>query len=202
MYPIFISTFITLITLFFDVRGKCVKPAYQYLVIFFLGAGVGYLLSPSLSHANLFERKTCIIDCQANCGVVYNPKIEKEKKTLKEIHKDYMYECKEKMDYHYDEACKCLKQAEEASLLLPNLSDKDKAYFCFTNILATLAPGTPTYRMIAAALAICGQYGSMVMAEWQMIDSRLHQAKHHFEMEEHYRFTGKYIQDQLNAEKK
>lgn len=34
------------------------------------------------------------------------------------------------------------------------------------------------------------------------IDNKLQQAKYHWEMEEHYRFTGKYVQDLLNAEKK
>lgn len=43
MYSLFISTFITMVTLLFDIRYKCKKPAYQYLVIFFAIAGLNFL---------------------------------------------------------------------------------------------------------------------------------------------------------------
>ena len=125
---------------------------------------------------------------------------KEKKKTEREIKKEFMYKCKKQMDYHFEEGCKCLKEAEEASIFLPNISDEDKAQFCFTNIIATLAPGNPTAKMVNIGLALCAQYGMMVMSEWQRVDTKLHQAKAHFEMEEFYRLNGKFMQDMLNAE--
>lgn len=204
MYPIFISTFITLTTLLLDIRGKCIKPAYKYVVIFFLIAGINFFFSSTVVQAeqfDLFKERYLTYDTLSNQIVIVENKLKHENKSIREIKKDFMYACKAKMDYHCEEGCRCLKEAEEASFLLPNISERDKANFCFTNIMAVLAPGTPALKLIGAALAICAQYGSMVMAEWQRVDTKLHQAKYHFEMEEHYRLVGKHVQDQLNSEK-
>lgn len=42
MNTLFVSTFLTLTTLLFDLRAKCRKPAYQYIVMFFLLAAIGF----------------------------------------------------------------------------------------------------------------------------------------------------------------
>jgi hypothetical protein len=199
MYPIITASLITAITVLLDLRGKCVKPVYKYLAIFFIVAGINFLLLPSkaeaidFSSSRLFERPT--FEKRPGNTVIFMGK------SPQLIKKEFMVKCKEKMDYHYEEGCKSLKEVEDASLLLPDSSHYDKAAFCLTSAVATMAPGDPTLRVIGAAIAICGQYGLMVMAEWQRLDTKLHQAKHHFEMEEHYRMMGKYVQAQYNSEK-
>ncbi len=193
MYPLFISVFITLVTILFDIRYKCIKPTYQYLLIFFAIAGINFLFASKL-HAEKFD----LFNNSVSMQVIIETKRDSKPNPLKEVYKSYYYGCKDKMDYHWKEGCKSLNEAEEASFFLPNISEQDKAAFCFTNIIATLSPGDPKVKIVTAALAICAQYGSMVMVEWQRVDSKLQQAKYHFEMEEHYRFTGKYIQDLLN----
>ena len=42
MHPLILSTFVTLIILLADIRAKCQKPAYKYIAIFFLIAGIGF----------------------------------------------------------------------------------------------------------------------------------------------------------------
>ena len=42
MHPLILSTFTTFLILLVDLRAKCQKPAYKYLAIFFLVAGIGF----------------------------------------------------------------------------------------------------------------------------------------------------------------
>lgn len=201
MYPLFISTFITMVTLLLDIRGKCIKPAYKYIAIFFLVAGVQYTFN-AYAEYDLFKETYLSKDPISSQAIFVIKEEKKTVKTPKELKKDYMFKCKQMMDYHYEEGCACLKEAEEASFLLPNLSEIDKANFCYTNLIATLSPGTPKFKVISVILAMAAQYGYLLMTEWQRVNTKLHACKYHFEMEEHYRLVGKFVQDELNSEKK
>ena len=68
MYPWFISLFITTTTVLLDLKSKSRKPAYQYVVLFFLIAGLNFLFS---THAqaeefDLFRRPTFVYESLSN----------------------------------------------------------------------------------------------------------------------------------------
>lgn len=202
MYPFIFSAILTMFILLLDVYSKSVQPLYRYLAIFFLFAGFGFhFLSNSRANAEMFSKTYFAIDPISNQVIL---KVEKapEKKSLKTIYKEFLETYKEKMNYHSEEGSQCLKQAENACLLFPNQTDQAKAFACFTTFFATLAPNTPKDKAIATLIAVCLTYGSLVMHEWQYIDTKLQQAKYHFEMEEHYRLLAVHLITKLKAEKK
>lgn len=204
MYPFVFSSIMTAFILLLDLRSKAIQPLYRYLAIFFLFAGILFLF-PSKANADIFERTYLCRDYKNQVIINLKDDTQETKETKKTPHdkrKELMDDCKERMCYHYEEGVKCLNQAEEACLWFPESSDIEKARFCFTTFFATLAPSTPKDKALAALLAMCMQYGDFVSREWQFIDTKLHQAKYHFEMEEHYRITGKFIATQLNTDKK
>jgi hypothetical protein len=204
MYQLIFPAFMTLIVFLFNLREKKKIPLYQYIGFFFLLASFNFLFSSSKAYAeyDLFkERYLTAINGQ----IIIQTKDEmthKPKKSLREINKQFMWDCREKMDYHFDEGCKCFKEAQEACLWIPDLTERDKAQFCFNNFLAVLAPGTAKIKAIAALLSAFAQYTNGVMIEWQKIDTKLQQTKYHWEMEEFYRLAGQRMQDELYFGKK
>jgi hypothetical protein len=128
-------------------------------------------------------------------------KDETQQKTKQKLQKEFIDNCWQKAHYHYEEGCKCLKEAEEVSLLFPEIPDFDKSKLCLVNLITALAPGDPTYRVITTTLVILGQYAVLFMDEWNKFKTLLLQSKTHFEMEEHYRMIGKYQYDLYFIEK-
>ena len=197
---------------FLNIRSKCRQLADTYLLILILIVGVPFFCISTIAQAqemDFFKETYLLLDPISNQVIPISNQVKptegnanQEKKSVRDIDKDYVRQCIDKMKYHFDEGMRCFKEAEDACLLFPTLSDKEKAQFCFSNITATAKPGTPKVKIVAKIIDLCAQSGSMVMNEWQHIDSRLHQAKYHWEMEALYRMNANHVADRLNAQRK
>jgi len=195
MHTLILAIFVTATTLLLDVRAKCTQPLYRYITIFFLVAGLGYFFDGMKAEASEIQDYCRYLRSKEEPVMFIIVKDETKKKTKQDLQKDYIEICWQKAHYHYEEGCKCLKEAEEVSLLFPEIPEFDKSKFCLVNIIAGLNPGSPTYRVINITLTVVGQYALMFMDQWNNFKSLLLQSKSHFEMEEHYRMIGKYQYD-------
>ena len=52
MHTLILAAFISTTTLLLDVRAKCIQPAYRYITIFFLLAGIGYFFDAMKAEAS------------------------------------------------------------------------------------------------------------------------------------------------------
>lgn len=187
MHPLIFSTLGTVITFLLDIRNNCRQPIYKYIAIFSIMTSIGYFFQAMKAHA--YEPFTMTVQAKP------------PSKSKREIQKEFIETCSRKANYHYEEGCKCLKQAEEVSLLFPDIDGFDKSQLCLLNIIQALSCGDPTIRVINIAITIAGQYAMLVANEYNRFTSLLTESKSHFEMEEHYRLVGKYQLDIYNAEK-
>lgn len=208
MYPILFSTFVTAVVYLLDSFAKCKKHAYHYFILFLLILGLKFLFLSQVHADEIFAKKEDVFAKYIRAkGIVIECKNEsnsKEKdkpKSKKEVMKKMMEYCREKIDYHHDEAKKCFHEAEEACLWFPNREDQEKADWCFASAIAALYPGNPAHKIIAGIITLCAQYGQAMIHEWQYIDTKLRQAQNHYEMEEFYREVGNYQVHLLNLEK-
>src|SRR5687767_11000146 len=62
-------------------------------------------------------------------------------------------------DYHLDQAQNCELQAKLCCMFLPDVSDRDKAAYCFEMLIATLAPAEPMSKIMGACLIFLVKYG-------------------------------------------
>ena len=207
MYQLIFPAFLTTLTFLFDLRSKYKRELSDYFALFILLAGVNYLFSafPLQADSILFkERYLTVVNGQIVFETKDNTKTDNtkiEKKTLKDINKQFMKDCRDKMDYHFEQGLQCFKDAEEACLWFPDVSEQEKAKDCFLTFIATMQAGDSRSKLLVGLITICGTYVTEVMTAWHRIDYKLREAKYHWEMEEHYRLIGKRMQDELNSEK-
>lgn len=196
MTPLIISSItVSLIYLADSWFIKSKRTIADYLAMFFILAGVQYAFRSYHAEASVFDKYLT-----EKPGMVLTVE-DKTQKTSRDVKKEFMAKCKDKMNYHHEEAEKCFKCAEEACLLLPG-DDKERADWCFASAIATLYPGNPAQRVVAGIITLCAQYGNAVRNEWMRIDTLLREAKHHYEMESHYIMMYNYNVSLLNAEKR
>lgn len=201
MHPIILATFVTLLILLLDIRAKCRKPSYKYVAVFFLVAGIGFFFRGMQAEASEIQDYHRCLRSQDE-GIHFTIENKNPRKTKKEIQEDFIKTCWQKANYHYEEGCRYLAEAEEVALLFPEIPDFDKSKLCLVNLVAALIPGEPTYRLIGVTLTIVGQYALLFLDEWNKFKNLLLHSKTHFEMEEHYRIIGKYQYDLYRMEKK
>ena len=203
MNALFLAGFMTGVLFFFNIREDRRRPFHQYVALFLFFAGINFLLLPSKGHADLFNQTYLV---RTKDGIKIETDDKRKNKlvpdSLHEVNKQFMLDCHKMMIYHFEEGCKSLKEAEKVIWWFPDVTEQDKALMCWTQIPAVLVPNEPKYRIMSAVLLAVGQYGTMIMTEWQHFDAKLQQAKMHFEMEEFYKIAGKRMQDELNLEKK
>ena len=167
---------------------------YKYVSLALFIAGIIYV-AKACCNDDIFMNRTLFDQ------VIIHTADKTSKKSSSDIHKDQMMRCLEQMDYHFAEGCKCLEEAKDCCIFFPNTDDQEKALVCLNNINAVISCGDARSKAIGAILSMATQYTFFVIREWQIIDNRLTRAKYHFEMEEHYRMTGKYIQKLYIEEK-
>jgi hypothetical protein len=92
----------------------------------------------------------------------------------------------EKIEYHEEQAQINMLSAENEVWFLPTCDDKEKAEYCFTTLIASIAAGTPQSKIAAACIAFLAKYGLSCMEQWHTIQTYLHKAKFHYEMKEFY----------------
>lgn len=68
---------------------------------------------------------------------------------------------------------------------------------CLHSAFVAAIPTTPNYRILAAVLIVLQDFYTEKVSQWQLLDTKLHQAKSHAEMYEHYRHLEIYIKQQL-----
>jgi hypothetical protein len=88
--------------------------------------------------------------------------------------------------FHQENGDRCFKDAKEKCWWLPDVSDRDKAKFCFTNIGIVACPGDPKSKLIIALVTSLIQYGINCTDEWHYINNKLYWSQYHYEMMEFY----------------
>ena len=71
-------------------------------------------------------------------------------------------------------------------LVLPNLTDRQNARYCFTASIAGITPLPPQSKLIAIILATLAEYGVDCVNEWYYINEKLYWSQYHYEMAEFY----------------
>ena len=177
MKIIMIPSIITLLLLIVESCIRKVKhdPIY-YIRIFTIMLGT-YLFLDSL-HADEYK-------------FVPSSKIEismyKDSIALSPRHFNYM---KEKIEYHREEGRKCFNKAQEISLLIPNLSDRELAKQLFASAIFTSANGVKSFSSIVLGLSILLiEYSFCVYDQWNEIQFNLKNSEYHYEMMEFYTKT-------------
>lgn len=79
-----------------------------------------------------------------------------------------------------------MARAEESCWYLPEVSDSDKAKYCFTSAMAMAAPGTPMSKIIGVILVGLTNYGLDVLEGTEETEKWLMKAEYHFEMKEFF----------------
>lgn len=177
----------------FFLKGK--RSFLYYIGLFVIFSVIEFFFTFHKCHGDVFDKYL------ANSVVVYTGENTKPKDTIREANKDFLNKCWEMAEYHESEAKRCFFQAEDSCLLLPNVDCKEKAKACFTTTIALLYPASPSYRIISGIITASGQYGLSVMDEWQYIESKLTEAKYHYEMQSHYILLYNHQVHLLNAKK-
>lgn len=202
MHTLVLAIFITSTTILVDLRAKCLQPAYRYAVVFFLVAGIGYFFDGMKElKASEIEPYQRYIRTKEEPAFKLTVKDETKTKTKKQLEKELIENCWEKANYHFTEGCQYLKEAEEISLLFPDIPDFDKSTLCLVNVIAALNAGTPAGRLYNLILTVVGQYAFAFNDKWIEFKNLLLHSKTHFEMEEHYRMIGQYHYDLYFVEK-
>lgn len=96
-------------------------------------------------------------------------------------------ECKtnaEKARFHKSNAERTFNDAKEKCWYLPNISDREKARYCLSNIGALLSNSTPQSKIIAIIVTTLMQYGIDCCDEWNFINNKLYWSQYHYEMME------------------
>jgi len=99
--------------------------------------------------------------------------------------KDRQY-YQEKIKFHRDNGDRTYRDAKNKCWWLPDLSDREKAKYCFSTAVALIAPNDPKSKLIGATLTLLLQYGLDCMDEWNYIQNKLHWSEYHYEMMEFY----------------
>lgn len=88
--------------------------------------------------------------------------------------------------FHQENGDRCYKDAKERSWWLPDISDREKARYCFTNIGVIACPGDPKSKIIIALVTSLIQYGIDCTEEWHYINDKLYWSQYHYDMMEFY----------------
>lgn len=90
----------------------------------------------------------------------------------------------QKVQFHKENGERCYKDAKDRCWWLPNISERDKARYCFTTFGVLASPGEPKSKIIIAVISALIQYGLDCSDEWHYINNKLYWSQYHFEMME------------------
>lgn len=129
------------------------------------------LVCRSQAHASNFEISPFM------CGTLkcVDRRPKEETKTKKDLFA-------EKLKYHKSEAHKYYELAENSCTIFPNVSDQEKASYCFRAAMAALTPTTPGFRIFAMVTSFAIDYGLDMINEWNRIQYYLHEGEFHAQM--------------------
>lgn len=92
----------------------------------------------------------------------------------------------ERMEFHREKAISSYETAKNMSMFCLDLSEKDKADYCFKVLMATVAGSTPMSKIIAGGIAFISQFVCDSVRVWHTIQVLLYDSKHHYELQEFY----------------
>lgn len=182
------AAFVTSIIFIADMITDTKKKFYTYVIIFLLIAGIGFTFSKGFAAEVEFLEKVHF----SSTNFVRNAQIEIE--VLKEsfaspnfaldINQRLYYQ--QLIEHHRIEGDKAYIESKEKCWWLPNLTDREKARYCYTTALAGIATGTPGSKIVVMTITLLGQYGLDCIDEWHKIKTLLHSSQYHYEMMEFY----------------
>lgn len=122
-------------------------------------------------------------------NTIANPNKKNTDKTVKKSKSNNKCydECEtnaDKVRFHKSNAIRTFNDAKDRCFLLPKISDRNKAIYCFTNLAAICANSTPQSKIIAVLVTTLLQYGIDCTDEWHYINNKLYWSQYHFEMME------------------
>jgi hypothetical protein len=122
-------------------------------------------------------------------GVDFVPDAKMEISMMKEFdmltHQERKYYM-DKIEFHDANGKRTYADAKNKCWFLPEVSDRDKARWCFSTFVAGIAAGTPMSKVVAMILNALANYGLNCIDEWEYIQNKLHWSEYHFEMKEWY----------------
>ncbi len=179
-----IQSFIVSSTIFLvDAYSKHKRSLFYYLTIFFLVAGMGFLFAEESVHATQQEHlvnppnaKKHIRAIQANMQVCRKQAYtQKDKKYYQKMER-----------YHDNEGHKCYENAKSRMWYLPNLTDREKARYCFTCAITTAMPGDPRAKIVGTIAQLIIQFGLDWIDEYNYVKNQLNWCAYHYEMSDFY----------------
>lgn len=90
------------------------------------------------------------------------------------------------INFHQNSAVQNYDAAKVKCWWLPNISDRDKAKYCYTTLLTTLPASTPMSKIVYSLISFLTQYGLNCIDEWNEINQLLLWSQYHYEMKEFY----------------
>lgn len=133
----------------------------EYLLVFILGILASFIF---VSKAESFE--LCPIVCQLDEEQID----EYERLALK----------------HRRLGDQATRDAEKLICLIPDLTDEQKSMMCFRIFVAGVAFGTPYSKIVTMFMTFMTEYMILVKDEWNKIQTFLHTAQYHYELQEFY----------------
>lgn len=92
----------------------------------------------------------------------------------------------EEYEFHLFNAKRTYEDAKTKAWYMPNLSDREKAKYCFTSAIATMGSATLTTKLVVAVASLLAQYGLDCQDEYEYITTKLYWSQYHLEMCEHF----------------
>lgn len=89
-------------------------------------------------------------------------------------------------EFHKAKAISSYETAKNMSMFSLELSEKEKADYCFKTLMATLVGSTPMSKVISAGIAFISQFICDSIGTWHTIQVLLYDSMHHYELQEFY----------------
>ena len=91
-----------------------------------------------------------------------------------------------KVEFHDKWGKYNLDQAQSKCWWLPNVSDREKAIYCWVTFMGSVAQTTPQSKVVVGLLSFLTLYGIDCVNEWDEIKTLLNWAEYHYNMKEFY----------------
>lgn len=92
----------------------------------------------------------------------------------------------EKYDFHLKNGIRCYNEAKDKAWYLPNLTDREKARYCYTSLSAVTLCTSACSACAAAIITLFTQYGLDAIDQYHYIENKLNWSRYHFDMCDHY----------------
>jgi len=91
-----------------------------------------------------------------------------------------------KVEFHDKWGKYNLDMAQNKCWWLPDVSDREKAQWCWVTFMGSVAGTTPPSKVVCGLLSFLTQYGLNCIDEWDEIKTLLNWAEYHYNMKEFY----------------